>query len=337
MTKPHLAFFCELETEALQALFADPAVLQDLNDLQARVSLGVLDLSVGRAQVVRRLNEAGIPLVAWQLLPKEQGYWFNVHNAHQAAARYVAFKAWSAENGLKWAGVGLDIEPDMRDAERLATDRWGLLAALLPRAFDYERMRRAQAEYSLLVAQMRADGYSVESYVFPLMLDERKAGSTLLRRVSGLVEVSADCEVPMLYSSFLRPRGAGALWSYAPEAQAVALGSTGGGVTVGGADKVRPLDWNELSRDLRLARRWVSDIYIFSLEGCVREGFLERIKGFDWDHAFTPPLGVAAHVSQFRRVLGTGLWLSAHALTTVSTLFALVWLLSKLHAKEKAR
>jgi len=42
-------------------------------------------------------------------------------------------------------------------------------------------------------------------------------------------------------------------------------------------------------------------------------------------------------VNQFRRVLGTGLWLSAHVLTTVSTLFALVWVLSKLHAKEKAR
>ncbi len=337
MTKPRLTFFCELETEALQALFANATVLRDLHDLQARISLGVLDLSAGRAQVVRRLNEAGIPAVAWQLLPKEQGYWFNAGNARQAAVRYVAFKAWSAENGLRWAGMGLDIEPDMRDAERLATDRWGLLSALLSRAFDCERMHRAEVEYGLLVAQMRADGYSVESYVFPLMLDERKAGSTLLRRLSGLIEVPADREIPMLYSSFLRPRGPGVLWSYAPEVQAVGVGSTGGGVSVGGADQVQPLDWNELSRDLHLARRWVSDIYVFSLEGCVREGFLERIRDFGWEQPCTAPLSAVAQVNQARRALRTGLWLSAHPFTTLSTLFALVWLLSRLHRKEKPR
>lgn len=337
MTRPYLTFFCELETEALQALFADPAVLQDLKDLQARISLGVLDLSSGRAQVVRGLNEAGIPVVAWQLLPKKQGYWFNAGNARQAVARYVAFKAWSAENGLRWAGMGVDIEPDMRDAERLATGRWSLLPALLSRTFDCERMHRAEAEYSLLVAQMRADGYSVESYIFPLMLDERKAGSTLLRRLGGLVEIPANREIPMLYSSFLRPRGPGILWSYAAEVRAVGLGSTGGGVTVGGADQVRPLDWNEFSRDLHLARRWVNDIYIFSLEGCVREGFLERIKSFDWNQPCTPPLSAVARVNQARRALRTGLWLSAHPLTTLSTLFALVWLLSRLHRKEKPR
>jgi len=337
MAKPSLTFFCELETEALQALFADPAVLQDLHALQARISLGLLDLSAGRAQVVRGLNEAGIPLVAWQLLPREQGYWFNAGNAHQAAARYAAFRAWSAQHGLRWAGMGLDIEPDIRDADSLATDRIGLASKLLRRAFDYESMRRAQAEYSLLVAQMRADGYSVESYVVPLMLDERKAGSTLLRRASGLVEVPAEREVPMLYSSFARPCGAGVLWSYAREAQAVGLGSTGGGVSAGGADKVRPLDWGELSRDLRLARRWVSDIYIFSLEGCVRQGFLGRIREFDWDQSFTPPLDVAARVSRFRRALGWGLWLSAHPLTTVIGVFAAGVILSKLHRRERDR
>ena len=79
--KPRLTFFCELEADALETLFADSSVIDNLVTLEASVSLGILDLSPGRAAVVRRLNEAGIPVIAWQLLPKEQGYWFNLGNA----------------------------------------------------------------------------------------------------------------------------------------------------------------------------------------------------------------------------------------------------------------
>jgi hypothetical protein len=334
MVKPNLTFFCELEAAALQELFDNPAVIQDLQELQAGVSLGILDLSAERAAVVRCLNEVGIPVIAWQLLPKEQGYWFSASNAHQATTRYAEFKAWTEEHGLQWAGVGIDIEPDMREAEELVRGKRRMLHTLLPRAFDYERMRRAQSEYNLLVAQMRVDGYKVDSYVFPLIIDERKAGSTMLRRLTGLVDVPSDREVPMLYSSFLRPRGAGTLWSYAPDVQAMAVGSTGGGVTVGGADKVRPLDWSEFSRDLRLARRWCSEIYVFSLEGCVRQDLLRQLKVFDWDRPFTPPLDVAAQINQFRGVLRTGLWLSAHPLTMLSTFLAVVWLVSHLRRRH---
>lgn len=335
MARPHLTFFCELEAGPLQELFARQDVVNDLVDLQANVSLALLDLSTERAAVVRHLNETGIPVTAWQLLPKEQGYWFNASNVHQAATRYGEFKTWTAEHGLRWAAIGVDIEPDMREAELLGAEKRRLVHTLLPRAFDYERMRRAQSDYNLLLAQMRIDGYIVESYVSPVILDERKAGSTLLRRISGLVDVSVDREVPMLYSSFLRPRGAGTLWSYAPDVQAIAVGSTGGGVSVAGADQIRPLGWDELTRDLRLARRWVNDVYIFSLEGCVRQGFLAPLKNFDWDRPFTPPLDVAAQVNQFRGVVGTGLWMSAHPFTMLSSLLVVGWLLSKLRRLMK--
>jgi hypothetical protein len=63
--KPRLTFFCELEADALEALFADSSVIGNLATLEASVSLGILDLSPGRAAVVRRLNEAGIPVIAW--------------------------------------------------------------------------------------------------------------------------------------------------------------------------------------------------------------------------------------------------------------------------------
>jgi len=312
MTKPRLTFFCELEADALQALFADSSVMGDLVALEAGVSLGILDLSGERAKVARRLNEAGIPVVAWLLLPEEQGYWFNLGNAPQAAARYADFKAWTAEHSLQWAGVGVDIEPDIREVQQLLSDRRRLLPALLRRAFDPGRLRSAQTAYGALVAQMRADGYRVDCYHMPPIVDERRAGSELLRRVAGLVDVPADREVLMLYTSFLRPRGPGILWSYAPDADSVGVGSTGGGVEVGGVGDVAPLDWAEFSRDLRLARCWSNDVHVFSLEGCVHQGFLARLRAFDWEQPIAPPLQAARRVNGVRRAARALLWASAH-------------------------
>ncbi|MFH1928824.1 MAG: hypothetical protein ABIK79_11735 [Chloroflexota bacterium] len=330
MAQPHLTFACELEMNAFQALFADPAVMDDLAALEASVALGILDLTPERASVVRRLNQAGIPLIAWQLLPRDAGYWFNAGNARQATARYNDFKAWTDEHGLQWEGVGLDIEPDMREVQMLAGKKWRqLLPRVLRRTYDNERLRRVQAEYRALVTQVRADGYRVDSYVLPLILDERRAGSTLLHRFAGLVDVPADREIPMLYSSFLRPVGQGVLWSYAPEAGSVGIGSTGGGVDVGGLGDVRPLDWDEFSRDLLLAKSWTSDLFIFSLEGCVHQGFLARLKDFDWDESVTPPLETARQVEQFRKALRAVLWASAHPAITLAGLIGLAWLLSR--------
>jgi hypothetical protein len=75
MPVPRLTFFCELETADLQALFEDGSVIEDLQSLNAAVSLGLLDLKPERAEIVRRLNRAGLPVTAWLLLPKEQGYY----------------------------------------------------------------------------------------------------------------------------------------------------------------------------------------------------------------------------------------------------------------------
>jgi len=325
-----LTFFCELEANALPALFADSSVIDDLAALGASVSLGILDLSPERAAVVRRLNKAGIPVIAWQLLPREQGYWFNLGNASQAAARYADFRTWTVEHGQRWAGVGLDIEPDIREVQQLLANRRRLLSTLLGRVLDHERLHCAQAAYSALVARMRADGYRVDSYELPFIVDERRAGSTLLRRLAGLVDIPVDREVLMLYTSFLRPRGPGILWSYAPDAQSVGVGSTGGGVEVGGLGDVPPLDWDEFSRDLRLARRWGDDIHVFSLEGCVRQGFLTRLKTFDWDQPVTPPLEMARRVDGLRRALRAVLWASAHPFILLAGLLGALWLLYRL-------
>ena len=279
-----LTFFCELEPGPLTALFADPSVLEHLQALGASVSLGVLDLGPERADVVRRLNAAGVPVIAWQLLPKPQGYWFHQGNAPEASARYADFRAWTAAHGLVWDGVGLDIEPDIRDVTQALQGRWRLVPALLPRLARGARLREARAAYTALVERIRADGLRVDGYQLPFIVDERQAGSTLLQRLTGVLDVRVDREVLMLYTSFVRPHGPSLLASYGPGLQAggVGVGVTGGGVDVPGLIEVPPLSWEELARDLRLARRWTPDVHVFSLEGCVHQGFLSRLRDFDW-------------------------------------------------------
>jgi hypothetical protein len=327
MARPRLTFFCELDPEELERLFADAAVLQNIKSLDAAVSLGLIDLSDRRADVVRRLNEAGIPVIAWQLLPKEQGYWFNIGNTASAAARYAEFERWTAQYGLVWQGVGLDIETDIGEMRLLMLDRQRLVPILLRRLWNVGQLRRAQVAYAALVAQIRAAGYRVDSYLIPLIVDERRVGSTLIQRLFALVDLPVDREVLMLYSSFYRPRGAALLWSYGRQAQSIGLGVTGGGVQVANVVQPRFLDWEEFARDLRLAQRWTDDIHIFSLEGCVQQGFLQRLLGFDWDSPVTPPPARVAEVERLRAVLRMGLLASAHPWLVSLALIGVLWLL----------
>jgi hypothetical protein len=199
---------------------------------------------------------------------------------------------------------------------------------LLPRLRDKERPRRASEAYSALVDRIHADGYTVENYQFPFIEDERRAGSTVFQRLLGLVDVRTDREVWMLYTSFLPGVGPGLLWTYAPEAAVIGVGSTGGAPDIPGHPEVPSLNWEEFSRDLRLARHWCDDLLIHSLEGCVRQGFLPRLRTFEWNEVVAPPKEAAIGAA-LRNMLRGILWTSAHPWYAVGSAVAIVWLLSR--------
>ena len=310
MTRPRLTFACELDPGRLADLFAGSAVLDDLLSLGGRVALMCSDLSDERAGVVRRLNAAGVAVVGIPLLPLAEGYYFTSDNAEGAAARFGEWLAWTRRHLLVWDGVGLDIEPDARFYLQIMDRPWGLAPMLLPRLLDRSRPARAQAAYRDVVERIHAEGWLVENYQFPLIADERWAGSTLLQRLA-LVDVATDREVWMLYSSFMRSLGPGLIWAYGPEATAIAVGTTGGGPDIPGSPQMPALTWDELARDLRLARRFSDQILIHSLEGCVWQGFLTRLRSFDWSNVAERPAGAPA-ASAVRRALRCVLWTSAH-------------------------
>jgi hypothetical protein len=113
--KPNISFCCELPDKEFNELFADSTLINELVEMKASIRIGLHDFNPGRTTTIQRLNNAGIPVVAWLLLPEEDGYWFNLHNGDKAEKRYADFRKWTSENHLKWIGIGIDLEPDIHN------------------------------------------------------------------------------------------------------------------------------------------------------------------------------------------------------------------------------
>jgi hypothetical protein len=242
--------------------------------------MGLLDLSPRRAAVVRQLESSGVPVTGWLLLDLEDGYWLNADNADCARERWRETAAWAEREGLTLQRVGLDVEFPRSESEGMIRDRRRAVLSMLRRRRTREQVRDAEHAYAELVREIRQSGRSVEVYQFPQLLDERAAGSSLLRRVLGLVDVAVDAEVYMLYASYLGRAGARIYFEDAPR---IALGVTGGGVNAGNADaQSRFLTWERLEEDLRAAAAHTRQVYVFSLEGCVERGLLAPIAEIDW-------------------------------------------------------
>lgn len=301
-----LTFFVELEAEPLDALLSRSEVLPFLQAGGHALSMGLIDLDAKRARWVRRLEASGVPVTAWLLLDPAEGYWLNADNPERALARWRETAAWAESEGLRLHRVGLDIEfPREESAGAIRSQRRAFFS-MLRRRRSRAQVQAAERAYAALVGEVRASGRSVEAYHFPQLLDERRAGTTLLRRALGLVDVAVDAEVFMLYSSYLGRAGARA---YFTEAPCIALGVTGGGVNVDNPDATRRfLSWERLAEDLRDARRHTPYVYVFSLEGCVEHDLLGRIAGLDWTQPVPPLSRGEALRARATRALARGLF-----------------------------
>jgi len=293
-----ITYFVELAAPDLSRLFARPDLIDRLASAGAGVALAMLDLAEARAEVIRALNTRGVPVTAWLLLEPSQGYWLTIDNAEQATRRYAAVRDWARARGLALAAVGLDIEVPHEHAAALVRQGGRALKQLIRSRRSRAAVQQAAGQYAALVAQIRADGFLCESYQLPLIVDERRAGTTALQRTLGVVDLRPDREVLMLYRSML-PGLAGELLvdAYGPEAQAIAVGITGGGVEfILETLDLRLLDLARLLTELRRARRYTDRLYVFSLEGCVEAGFFDDLCDADLTLPVPPArlTGVAA-------------------------------------------
>jgi hypothetical protein len=314
MSKPTLTFFCELESFPLSELFAGSKLTNMLTKLDANISLGLLDLSAERAEMVKKLNRAKIPVTAWLLLDKDQGYWTSLDTIEETAIQYNVFKAWKAKYKLEFVAIGLDIEPKLKTVSELGKNPLNQVSNLVIRYFSNRQYSENLAAARALIQNIRADGFAVETYQFPSVVDERAARSNILAKTLGIPPLPADREVLMLYSSFFTDYQDSILWSYARQCHAVGVGSTGGGVEIEGVAPLKTLRWIDLKRDLLLASKAVDHIYIFSLEGCVANNYMDRLLDLDWNTEVIPPERSAVGISLVRKVGQGVLWALSHPL-----------------------
>jgi len=277
--RPNLTYFVELAGEKLRELLARPGVLGGLRRSHAACSVAMLDLDEARVEALRTLQDSGVPLTAWLVLGEREGYWLTADNVALVGERYRQVRDWLRGAGIAVQAVGLDLEPPHDDARAIVEQGRAAMRRMLGARRSKEELERAGQACAALVAEIRGDGYRVEAYQFPVMLDERRAGSTLLQRTLGVIDVAADREVLMLYESLLPPLfGEPLIDTYGPEAQAIALGVTGGGVAfLRQIVEGRRLTLERLLLGLRRARRYTPHLYVFSLEGCVEAGYFDAL------------------------------------------------------------
>lgn len=285
--RPNLMFFSELSSSALRRTLLHNQLIDDLARQGYGIALGLPDLSVEQAEMVDLLNLKGVAVVAWLQLPISEGLWLNLKNYPQVIERYRAFRAWAQQHNLRFAAVGLDIEPPPREVDRIL--HWGLrdIARRLWLAHENVLYPAARSAYIDLIAEMHHDGYEVHVYQLPLVADDRRAGTTIMQRALDVVDLPADVEVLMCYSSLPVAQlgndlGGALIASYGPAADAIGVGSIGGSTALDGGDGLPQLSWEALERDLLLAARHTDIMYIYSLEGCVERDLLTRIIEIDW-------------------------------------------------------
>lgn len=277
---PKISFFNEQHGQELQKLFSDTTLIPDLKKLNAEIRMGMLDLSPERAEVLKRLNEAGIPVVAWLLLPKEKGYWFHSGNSKDAFERYYEIKKWAEDAGIKFSGIGIDLELDMNDLELIKTSKFKLLRKVVGRLYKKKAFLEAKAQYEKLIAAIRQDGFSIESYYVPFIGYESEQGRTALQQASGFMDLKTDKDIPMLYTSFMgNAYGALKVMAIDDKLEFVAIGSTGGGFD----PSLPSMTWEDLAYDLRLASKTAREIHIFCLEAAVEKGFIPQLMDFDFN------------------------------------------------------
>jgi len=308
---PQLFFACDLSTDSAEMLFSHPEVINEIKDLHAGIALSLPDFDTGRAKLVRQLNQDSIPVTAWLVMPGKMGYYFNAGNAAEAPGRFADFETWTAANKLKWASVGLDIEPGSTDFATLQNGgKWKLLVKLLGRSLSGDRKRKAleaRQSYDSLIRRIKKDGYPVQTYQLLFMADERKAHSDILDRVFGIVPAKGDLEALMVYSSFNHV-GPALVYSYGKDAQAIAIGSTSGSDDPSLNNKFKPLDWEEFSEDLICASHYTHVIGVYNLQSCVQRGFLSRLSTFDWNQTIVISAKSIGKVAHFRKVVGFIIW-----------------------------
>jgi len=284
----------------IETLFSDE-VIAILADRSYEMSLAVDDFDdPTTVRVIRRLNDAGIPVWIWPLHPMEDGYWLATDNANKMPGLYERFQRWVDENDLVITGVMFDMEPTYDDVQGL---KEVVREGGIPGAVSYLLTRRdgglhteAVRIYTDMVETIRADGYEVSTFNYPYLIDDRKDGDDSIAEMFHVAFVDSDIDAYMTYRSFFKDSGLGTgsgnVASYAVEL-------SGGSASLGSYMKDY-LDETHLEADMRIAARTSPVVHLYNLEALVMHGWLEGLSEIDLAGPVEISVGEAAMIFGYR-------------------------------------
>ena len=242
------------------------------------------------ASLLRAAAAEGVPVIAWMLLPEEDGYWFNETNSDEARTVVLAFLDWIEEELIPLRWILFDMEMGLEQTAVMESgDLLGTVLPMLQENVDPEAYETATAAYSELVLEVKGRGYVVTAAAYPFIIDDLLDDDHDIQDAfnTPIVGVPFDEVYYMAYrTTFTKltgmEPGPHLIYQYAHEAyelfgeQAViGLG------TIGDIGMVSDIGFNEpseLAEDVAAARAGGNErIFIFSLDGMLDVGPLE-----DW-------------------------------------------------------
>lgn len=131
----------------------------------------------------------------------------------------------------------------------------------------------------------------------------------------------------MVYTSFNHKLDSAMIWEYGPDAQAIAVGSTASSGDAATDAAFPPLNWDQFSRDLIVARHFSPIIGVYNLEGSVKQGFISRLQTMNWNEPVVIPSQAFVSAARLRKLAHVALWLASRAIyIAVVILLIFAWL-----------
>jgi hypothetical protein len=305
--QPGYIFFTELPSIDLDALVQNDKVLELLQRYKAGICMGLVDLNDERANIVRELNQANIPVIAGILVSEDAGYWANVSNARVTAEKYGQVRLWAIDHGLVFDAVGIHCLPHINLFRSWVKKDIGSMFRSLSGFFKPWQFNKAKSIYQDLAAQIKADGYRLESFVPSFVYDERIVKSRLLKTLLGIVDIPSDREILILQANTIQAHNLGLIWSYGRETSSFGIRSTDS-VTWSAETDPEPIKWSDFKKSVHHAWYWSNTIYIYSLEGCIQQDIFDKIFSIKLDDLILEPKQLIERIDRSRISLQALLW-----------------------------
>jgi hypothetical protein len=155
------------------------AALPELARCGCRLGLSLGSARLGDpeiARLTRRAAELGVPVRAWLLLPRADGYWIGETNAERFVLALERLCEWRRRpGGPVFDAVSVDLEPAYDYSEALRTAKKSRPVAWLRLLASHVDPGRFEAARDLLargVDRTRAAGLPVHAVTYPLLLDQ---------------------------------------------------------------------------------------------------------------------------------------------------------------------